>query len=390
MEIDPPELPRQYEQKLIMICRENRMSREIFWAGFGFQVWCQLLTHISRATESSILVVDEPEIYLHPDVQRQLLGILRDINPDVLLATHSTEIMGEADPDEILLVEKNKRSAERLKDIEGIQKALDAVGSIQNITLAQLARTKKILFVEGLHDYRIIRRFSKKVGYLELFSSVDITPIESGGFSSWDKIKALSWGLNKTIGASIFIGAVYDHDFWCDEEIAEIQSELDSHLDFAYIHKHKEIENYLLIVVVLERALRKAIQDREKRTGTTIELSENIEAILIRITEERKNDYQSQYLAKRSEFLRNRGKDVATINAATLRDFNLKWNVLDVRLTIVSGKEILKALRTEIEALYGVNLTDIKIIDEFKKDEIPIDLISLINSLEAIRTQKRN
>ena len=27
-----------------MFCREARMTREVYWAGFGFQVWCQLLT----------------------------------------------------------------------------------------------------------------------------------------------------------------------------------------------------------------------------------------------------------------------------------------------------------------------------------------------------------
>jgi hypothetical protein len=72
--------------ELTMFCLEGRMTREIYWVGFGFQVWCQLLTHLSRATENSLVVVDEPEVYLHPDVQRQLLGIIRDIGADVLLA----------------------------------------------------------------------------------------------------------------------------------------------------------------------------------------------------------------------------------------------------------------------------------------------------------------
>ena len=74
-----------------MFCLEDRMTRELYWAGFGFQIWCQLLTHLCRAQDSSLVVIDEPEVYLHPDVQRQLIGILRELGPDVLLATHSTE-----------------------------------------------------------------------------------------------------------------------------------------------------------------------------------------------------------------------------------------------------------------------------------------------------------
>src|SRR5579859_4031623 len=69
---------------LAMFCDERRIERELFWAGFGFQVWCQLLTHILRAETATVLVIDEPEIYLHPDLQHQLLSLLRDLGPDVL------------------------------------------------------------------------------------------------------------------------------------------------------------------------------------------------------------------------------------------------------------------------------------------------------------------
>lgn len=387
MEIDPPELPSALDQKLIMICKENRISREIFWAGFGFQVWCQLLTHISRASSKTILIVDEPEIYLHPDIQRQLLGILREISPNILLATHSTEIMGEADAGEILLIDKTKRSAERLKDVEGVQKALESVGSIQNITLTQLARTKRIIFVEGINDYRVIRRFARKFNFNELSAGTDLTAIESGGFSSWTKVQALAWGLDRAVGARMLLGAIYDRDFWCDEEVESIKNDLDHHLTLSHIHKRKEIENYLLIPVVLERALIKAISDRTRRTGVEIEITEDISSILHRITTPIKAEIQGQYLAKRTDYLRNTGKDPATINAETLDLFESKWSFLASRMELVPGKKILKKLRSEIESLYHVNLTDIKIIDEFRIEEIPEDLRILVNSLETFRKQ---
>jgi len=82
MDIQRPELQ---DDTLVMFCREDRIDRELYWAGFGFQVWCQMLTHLSRSNTATLLVVDEPEVYLHPDVQRQLLGILRELPSDVLL-----------------------------------------------------------------------------------------------------------------------------------------------------------------------------------------------------------------------------------------------------------------------------------------------------------------
>jgi hypothetical protein len=45
MDIKKPEVDMSHDEPLLrMFCPEERMDREIFWAGFGFQVWCQMLT----------------------------------------------------------------------------------------------------------------------------------------------------------------------------------------------------------------------------------------------------------------------------------------------------------------------------------------------------------
>lgn len=387
MTIQLPELTSVLDKRLVMFYSEKRCDREVFWAGFGFQIWCQLLTHLARANEYTLTVIDEPEVYLHPDVQRQLLGILRDIGTDVILATHSTEIIGEADPTEILLIDKSKRSAKRLRDVEGVQEALDIIGSVQNITLTQLARTKKILFVEGLGDYKIIRRFAKVIGLQELFSGYEITAFESGGFSSWERVKALAWGLQHTLGADIKIGAVYDRDYWCDDQIAETERELSDHLYFAHIHKMKEIENYLLNPGVLRRVLKKYSVEKNSRSSIFIEIDESIEDILCLITESLRIDTQSQYVGKYIEYMKKigNGLDQSTLTGDAIRIFEGKWSNLDTRLMIVSGKRVLKDLRSYISDKWSITLTEIRIIDEFSKNEIPQDMRDLIGILEAYR-----
>ena len=238
--------------------------------------------------------------YLHPEVQRQLLGILRAVNPDILLATHSVEILGEADPAEILLVDKSQRSARRLRDIEGVQHALDSIGSIQNITLTELARNRRLLFVEGLDDYKIIRRFAKILGLPELAAGSGITALESGGFESWSKVQALAWGFRKTLGSELQIAAVYDRDYRCDEESAQLQGELQSEIKVAHFHRRKEIENYLLSPTVLARAARKAFDERAKRSGPEAPMTvrPDILTILERITSEFKSRCSGQYVSK--------------------------------------------------------------------------------------------
>ena len=50
-----------------MFCPEERIPRELFWAGFGFQVWCQMLTHLIQSKERALFLIDEPDIYLHSE-----------------------------------------------------------------------------------------------------------------------------------------------------------------------------------------------------------------------------------------------------------------------------------------------------------------------------------
>lgn len=387
MKISKPELNTS-NRKLSMFASEDRIDREVYWAGFGFQVWCQLLTHLSRSNDASLVVIDEPEIYLHPDVQRQLLNILRGLDADVLLATHSVEIMGEADPTEILVVNKAHRSAKRLKDIEGVQLALESLGSTQNVTLTHLAKTKKILFCEGMDDYKIVRRFAKNVGFSALSSGNELTAFESGGFSSWDKIKSFAWGVKNTIDANMKMFAIYDRDYYCEEEISSILESLKSELTCAHIHRRKEIENYLLVIPVIERVFLKQVELRNRRSDDKVAINKNVREYLDEITNGLKVETQAQYIAKRISHHQGKGVDTGTISRHAIEKFEEIWGDLDYRMEVIPGKTTIRMLRSRVQEDYKINLTDVQIIDEFKREEIPADLMELILSLEKFRTNQ--
>jgi energy-coupling factor transporter ATP-binding protein EcfA2 len=384
MEVEPPEF-NMSSGELAMFCREERMTRELYWVGFGFQIWCQLLTHLSRSKQSSLVVVDEPETYLHPDVQRQLLGIVRDIGADVVLATHSSEIMSEADPSEIVLIDKRRRAGERLRDVVGVQRALDTVGSAQNITLTALARSRRVLFVEGEDDFRLLRRFARRLGLQELAAGLGIIALPSGGFGSWQRITTLASGIADALGAPLSIAAVYDRDYYCSEQIDEVVATLSRHLKLAYVHARKEIENYLLVPEVLDRAFNRALAERAERRGCRGPRSQSVTNILLKITDPMRDFVLSQIMARRWDHLRSSGRDLADVNRDTIASFNQLWNDSAGRLSIVPGKEVLRALRSDLQENFGVSLTDSRVVESMRRDDIPDDLRELLRTLDSFR-----
>ncbi len=386
MSIARPKIITGMEPRLTMFVSENRIDRALFWAGSGFQVWCQLLTHISRCSTSDLLVVDEPEVYLHPEVQRQLLGILRDQHPDILLATHSVEIMSEADPSEILLVNKSRRSARRLHDIEGVQHAIDNIGSIQNITLTELARNGRILFVEGIDDFKIVRRFARILDYGDLASGSGLTALESGGFESWPKVEALAWGLEKALGPKLRIAAIYDRDYRCEEESRSLTQELERKIEFAHFHEQKEIENYLLLPEVLNRVVLHAVRERARRTGEEPAVEVDVRPLLAQITRKLKAHCRGQYVSRYCDFFSDSGKDRAGLTSEALEIFDGKWAKLDSRLGIVSGKKVLKSLRNALQRKYKVTISDMRIASAYRKEEIPEDIANLVAKLDQYRS----
>ncbi len=359
------------------------MARELYWSGLGFQVWCQLLTYISRHRDADLLVIDEPEVYLHPEIQRQLLGILRDARPDILLATHSVELLSEADPSEILLVDKARRSARRLRDVEGVQQALDNIGSIQNLTLTELARSRRLLFVEGSGDYKILRKFAKILGFSELAAGSGLTALESGGFGSWDKIRGLSWGLKRTMSSEMKIATVFDRDFRSEDEISHLVSQMESEGVLARFHGRKEMENYLLSPSVLGRAAVRLVRRRGTKEYAEVEF--RLGKALEGVTEPLRAGCSGRYVTGFCRFHAHSGKDQAALASEATAVFDLKWECMERRLELVPGKQVLKELRQWLQDEYQITMTDFQILDSFKKEDVPADLVLLIGKLDEFR-----
>ena len=106
----------------------------------------------------------------------------------------------------------------------------------------------------------------------------------------------------------------------------------------------------------------------------------DILTILERITSEFKSRCSGQYVSKYCAYFKNSGKDPATLTTESLDAFESKWSKLDSRLEIVAGKDVLSAVRSRLQQDWNITLTDVRILDCYKSEEVPQDLVALINA----------
>lgn len=386
MDIEKPQVDLSHEKPILhMFCPEERFPREIFWAGFGFQVWCQMLTYIVRARNDSLLIIDEPDIYLHSDLQRQLVSLLRAIEPDILIATHSTEIISEADPGDLLVINKKTAAAKRIKDPSQLQSVFGVLGSNLNPTLTQLAKSRRGVFVEG-KDFQILAAFARKLGKQELANRSDFAVIPVEGFNP-QKVSDFSTGMELTLGGKLLKAVIFDRDYRSKDEVDKERAQLEKVAELAHIHARKEIENYLLEPKIIQRALWQRITENSKRTGEVVKCDELVESILDSQTATMKNKISGQFISKRFTFekAKSPGLDAATINQRLLEEFDDLWQELPRRLEIVPGKELLSKLNQYLQSKYKVTLSVSSIIAAMKQDEIPEEIRTLVIDLENFR-----
>jgi hypothetical protein len=388
MDIKKPEVDALHGPPLLrMFCPEERIDREVFWSGFGFQVWCQMLTFMVINKTASLFIIDEPDIYLHSDLQRQLVTALRALGPDILIATHSTEIISEADPEEILVVTKKARSAKRVSDPTQLRTIFNTLGSNLNPVLTQIARTKRVVFVEG-KDFQTIARFAFKLGVQSVATRSDFGVVPTEGFNP-ARARNFVEGVEATLASKVSVAVIFDRDYRSDSEVAAETKELMTFCRYAHIHSKKELENFLLVPDALNMAITQRIAEQNLRTGGKASFSESVQNLLLMLTDPIKHDVQAQYLKRQHPFAKSlsRSLDDSTVTSQILADFDQNWADPSARLAMVPGKEVLSRLNAHLQKAYGMAVTANLIIEAMQESDIASEMKTMIESLNHFAKQ---
>ena len=149
------------------------------WAKASKQVGAHTeATNPRRKSDTTVFAVEEPELYLHPQAQKKLANLLRDIaqreNHQVFLTTHSPHFVDLRNHKDIILVSKPNLSAGTTvrqvstdlftgESIENRKKRFRLAHWI-NPDRSEMFFAKKVVFVEGETEKVALPYIAHKIG----------------------------------------------------------------------------------------------------------------------------------------------------------------------------------------------------------------------------------
>lgn len=144
---------------------KNYKARDLMAEGSGFLQWTSVYVLALSPTVRTLLL-DEPDAHLHPSLQSQLVDALGEIvkasGKQVLMATHSTEILRWADHSSVMEFKGN--GARYLQEPEQKISLFLGLGSDYAPKLDPLRKFKRLLIVENLSDERMLKALAARAG----------------------------------------------------------------------------------------------------------------------------------------------------------------------------------------------------------------------------------
>ncbi|ELY4195686.1 AAA family ATPase [Cronobacter sakazakii] len=235
-------------------------ARDIMVEGSGFLQWLSVYT-LALSEEFNVILLDEPDAHLHTQLQKNLTERLEEITikkgKQVLLATHSTELIRAYEPQKILAL-SNSRGKYLGSDNEKIG-LLSGIGTIFSPKIHKLTEDKRLLIVEGVSDERFLKKIFKK---LELTWPKNIVTWLWTGKSS-ERFQLYKQLKNEIPDLKAI--SMRDRDDDSDHSVgADLKDKSTNHGDSDFLAmkwRRRHIENYFLDISAIARAAETSEED---------------------------------------------------------------------------------------------------------------------------------
>ena len=352
------------DDEISLWIKENQFTSEVGLMGSGLQMYLQIIWFIAKHNLSSTIILDEPDVYLHPNLQKKIFNYIKSKNKQIIIATHSVELISEADFKNVFQIDKTKRIQQYSKGVSNVQSIVETIGSIQNMSLLRLGLCKKCVFVEGL-DIKLLNKFYK-ILYPEKIETIsDLPIIELGSFTRYEQALGAAKLFYKETSGNFKCICILDKDYRLDSELNKIRkSAIDCHLDL-HIWERKELESYLINPQVLY----KFINNKTSMSEFINKLEQALDCFYFELMDQYSNAIHES----------DRSKSIQTTNKEARLYINEKWNTLEQKLKLINGKKLLSFIIQYMKENYNVSLSKTKILNNFEISDIDNEIKQVID-----------
>jgi energy-coupling factor transporter ATP-binding protein EcfA2 len=320
--------------------KEGPFFNEISWAGQGLQIWLQVITHMVRLSNKSTLLLDEPELFLHPEKQHDLIKILREYyNGSVIIATHSSELMNNVDISHIVHVQKNvqKNKPIQIADRNELEKIRSSIGSGFNLIASQFEDVDLLIATEYQLDYDVVRHLSFLYGL-----NIKTQNVRISGFNNWKHAINFKQAYFMIFGRQVKCSLLLDRDYYPINYLNDIKEEaIKQKVNLVYT-PGKEIENLFLDEKMLESLVPEGGKNK-------------LHSFMDNLYDSEYDDCFSKYLKFHNRY--SNQKDVSISYRDMKPSFDVCWKDKNMRHMLIHGKNTIAKIRVFFKSQYNITLT---------------------------------
>lgn len=363
------------DRSLRLMVRDESYVAEVGTMGHGLQMWLQTIWFLSRMPNTATVILDEPDVYMHPDLQRRLIRYVRDRFRQTVVTTHSVEIVSEVPSDDILIVDRRQSQSRYATSLPAVQRMVDHVGSVHNLQLARLWSARRCLLVEG-DDFQVLCDLYDAFFPDDRDGLATSPNMSIGGWGGWNYAVGSSMLLKNAGGENIRVYCILDSDYHTPEQINERLAQAESHQVDLHIWSRKELENYLLVAPVIARTIAARAALRVV-PPTEAEVATQLSAICDHLRDDVFDAIATEIRAHNREL----GQGGANKLARTFLDD--RWKTPDGRLAVIPGKTALSRLSQWCQEQFAVSLNPSAIARQFRAKDFAPELQSVLQAIAS-------
>lgn len=234
--------------------RKNWSYQDIDYDIKNTGLWMQSLILIIAnifLMDSKIVLMDEPEVHMHPNLVKKFIKIIQEISKDkqIILTSHSIPLINSIPYDKIFslkyLAEEKWVIVNSIKEEKWVIETLKDIGfDVENEIFSYAQRSKKVVFVEWESDEDFLITFASKFKN-ELWIKDNFNfPIFEEMWGKWDSFKVADTikKLKKAKEESdlsflLTVDKDENENLWLKEKLEK---------DQLHIWNKRQIENYLI------------------------------------------------------------------------------------------------------------------------------------------------